>query len=160
VGLISKQLRKSGNQRLADAVLMYTPMAPAAAGADVTAACQQLNDNFERWRAGLSKTRQMLTVKGNELNAGQFKYHPELDADAGRGRIGFAKTPAEIDRLPLSRRSYFDDWWLAAFTCTAATDGGTTIELSLLRRVVDSNGKINNRDRYEHLRDELLRRYG
>ena len=149
MGYIAKQIRKGGNQRFAEAVVIPTTRSQEEVKVVIEHVCGNLNENFQKWRSESSVMRRWWSEKTGPV--GQFLYSVE-PASADRIRIGFGKRPSEFPALRSKQVGSTNGYWLAEASIKGPR---SEVELSLLIWITGDDGKIKQKDRYEQLVTEL-----
>lgn len=149
MGLVSRQLRKGGNQRFAAPISIPTKLDNKRVQELIERTCQGLNKNFSEWRANSSIMSRWWNDKtGSEKD---FLYYVEPSSD-GSTLVSFGKKPDEITRIRAGNVvSASFGYWLAKVSAADSSQ----VTLTLLRWVTGDDGKIKQKDRYEQLVTEL-----
>ena len=154
MGIVEKSIRKRSNQQLAAPIYVDSPLSPDELVTTVVAVCDAHNDavlaDLRRRRTEGGWLRRM-NAQGTDANSlfchASIRPGPEL-------LIGYSKTPAQILGDTRKQQNLIAGHWLAKARFTKAADGtSTVVELQLLKWVIDSNGRLQNRQKYEELVD-------
>lgn len=159
MGVISKQIRKRGNQRLAAPLTTSTALTIPEAISVIKGVCEQYN---QRVTAAIEKQR----TEGSGFtrwlygHASEQARHYHVVVRKHDVLVGFEATPERILRHAKQKRLGAGiGWWLASVRFPKSSEslpaGMTLVEIRLVSWVMNGDGKIKNRGLYEQLTDML-----
>ena len=155
MGLIEKKIRNRGNQKLAAPLSTTTHLSPKEVQQAVKDVCAtynqaQVDDNARRIAQGNKLTRTW--AQGTQLNLGLKQYY--FAAESDELRVSYERPPAYVLANAKRRPGVTEGYWLAVIRIFRDTDAGadsTRVQIHLSKWVINSDGKMGNKDKYEHL---------
>lgn len=159
MGVVSKQIRKRANQKLASTLSTATSLSSADAANAVVGAIERFNteqvEDVARRKEELSgQSRWKQAWAGTPVAT---KFH--VDNRGGVIMVGWGRPPAWFDANPKPRLANNERHWLARVLVfrpkEAPESDGATVEVCLLRWIMDSDGKMYGKPLYEELTNRI-----
>ena len=157
MGLFIKMIRNRNNQRLAEAISTKTSKTQEEV-------LDHLMEIFRHRNAEGSELLERLQTTGSRISRWAMKdkkpeqYHFHAEVSGTEMLIGYSRPPSIIIEAAKKYRTPTGGAWIAALRYTTATQPSdlNEVTLELLRWMVDSNGVLQNRYKYEELLDDLF----
>lgn len=161
MGLISRQIRRSANQKLAEPLTTTTPLSIADAMQAITAACEAQNEaSAARYAA-----EQQRLKNGNRLQRAMADKDGRtpwkdfyLEATDRKLLVGWTRSP---DFIRTHRPQWHNGWWLARVEfpgdAPPSQPGPTPVSVTLLVWVTDREKRMASKDEYKAFTDLVLR---
>lgn len=159
MGIVEKSIRKRSNQNLAAPVYTNSLSSPQELVTQIVELCNAHNREVV---ADLQRRRNegsWIKRKNAEgTRASDHCYHASL-RNGPEILIGFSRTPAEILGNTRKQQGFTAGHWLAMVRFPPPTPetppGQTVVEVHLMKWLMDGNGRLQNRDKYETFVDAI-----
>lgn len=157
MGLIGKQIRKRGNQRLAEPMTATTALLIDEAVEAIKQLCEKHNQE-ESARLADKRTNGGWLARKVANAEKDSSYHLHLEVRQHEVLVSYQNSPQWI-LAKRKRNAGFAGYWLASITFPKgngpAPRGERLISVRLLRWVIDGDGHLENQDKYAEVTDLL-----
>ena len=160
MGIIEKQIRKRGNQKLAETLSTPTRLQPPEVAVAIEEAIERHNQavaaqNAQRQAQAGGKVRRFLAEAAALSIPNRSYYLKTRESDM---LISYEKPVDEVlARIANKRRKpgLSDGYWLSHVRVMRDEAGQNRVEVKLTNWVMNSNGKLGNKDKYHELTDMI-----
>lgn len=160
MGLIEKQIRKRGNQKLAEPLSTPTRLQPREVAEAISRVCERHNQaeverNATRKDAGGKLRRFMAEAEAGNLPRRKYYFKMREKDLLVSYEQPVDEVLARLARGKKQRTGFTDGYWLANVRVMRGESGENRVEVRLTNWIINQDGKLGNKDKYQQLTDMI-----